>query len=295
MFRPRFDSRIHIGRPMVAATEFLYDGVEYEAGDSFPVDDIHPRKVAAMYGARRINFAPEQTAEAETADTGPATIEAQPGGYYLVSAPWLDEPERIRGKAKAEARAAEINEGGEPETHHGYTLAEGENGWWKITRADDPADEPVALNVQGEDNARQAVATLRAGEELADTALPAEWAPQEPLKAGDVVLVAEDAEGDLAGLTATVDAIDGDQATLKAFVGEGDEAQLVEGTVPVEQLTIAPAEGDGDEDQAEGGETTPAGGNSEGGENADASDDQTAPADGDQTSKENDDGKEQDA
>lgn len=178
MFRTRFDPRIHLDRPLVAATEFTYDGVDYKAGDPFPTEGLHRTKIAAMYGARRVNFADsEQAAPAPAEPEGPATIEAQPGGYYLVSAPWFDEPERVRGKAAAEDRQAEINEAGEPETHHGFTLSEGENGWWHITREGDEADEPVALNVQGQDAARQIVATLRRGEEPDGTALPDEWAP----------------------------------------------------------------------------------------------------------------------
>lgn len=82
------------------------------------------------------------------------------GGWYSVSAPWLSEPERHQGREAAEARQRELHDAGEPDDHDGYALAEGENGWWTITRTDAEGE----LKVHGEEAAREAVAQLRAGE-----------------------------------------------------------------------------------------------------------------------------------
>jgi len=54
----------------------------------------------------RTDIAPEVPETLETASL--VTIEAQKAGWYEISAPWLDEPEKVRGKVAAEARAAEI-------------------------------------------------------------------------------------------------------------------------------------------------------------------------------------------
>lgn len=109
------------------------------------------------------------------------TIEDVGGGWYAVQAPWIAEAEKVQGREAAETRQREIHDAGEPDSHTGFTLTAGENGWYKITKdgveGTDGAEAPV-LNVQGEENARNVVAQLRAGEEPADTALPAEWTPQ---------------------------------------------------------------------------------------------------------------------
>lgn len=291
MVRPRFDLRKHAGLPMVAAASFTYNGKDYEAGDPFPVDDLDPRAVQTMHGARRISFeqdpaqldrdrlAARRAELLAPAETDPVTVTPQPGGYYLVSAawlaepvrvrgkanaeakaaevrtegaplgfipggsaveiteqgggwfdvtaPWLDEPEKVQGRQEAEARQREIHDAGEPDTHHGLTLTEGENGWWTITREGAEGE----LKVQGEQQAREAVATLRAGELLDGAPL----AP-EPLEVGNVVLVHG---GDLDGRKATINSIDGDNAEVHSF-GETEETkgELTTATVPLADLTL---------------------------------------------------------
>lgn len=315
MARSRFDLRSHAGRPMVAAATFTYEGVDYEPGDPFPKDgELDPRRVASMHGARRINFAedPDQqrrdgiaARRADLLATPKVKVEAQPGGYYLITAPWIAEPERVRGKGKAEARVAQLtadgpplgfieggtvttieesgggwydvsapwldepikaqgreaaeaeqlklHEAGEPADHHGVSLVEGDNGWWTITRPEFDGE----LKVQGEEAARAAAAQLRAGE-LID-GQPASWTqtPAEPLEPGAVAVVTG---GDLDGQRVTVETIDGENADVATFPDESDN--VVTATVPLASLTAAPPEeipatdedeGKVDEQKADGG------------------------------------------
>lgn len=178
--RPRFDPK----RPLVAAREFIFAGKTYQPGDPFNPEGVAQRARARQYEARAVNHGEGEEA---AASADPIQMTGPKGGRYTITAPWLDEPEVVRGKVNAEKRLAELHEAGEPASYGGYTLTEGENGWWKITKdgveGADGAEAPV-LNVQGEDNARQAVAQLRAGEAPADTALPEEWTPK-PADAGE--------------------------------------------------------------------------------------------------------------
>lgn len=65
--------------------------------------------------------APVATILAETAD-GEILPEDQPhpfvtetgGGWFAVQAPWMDEPEKVRGLNAANARATELFESGRP-------------------------------------------------------------------------------------------------------------------------------------------------------------------------------------
>ncbi|APZ81855.1 hypothetical protein vBEliSR6L_90 [Erythrobacter phage vB_EliS_R6L] len=86
-------------------------------------------------------------------------VEEIGGGWYEISAPWLEEPVKEQGREAAEARQREIHEAGEPETHHGVTLTESEggNGYYDLTA--DWLDEPE--KVHGEEAARERAAELR--------------------------------------------------------------------------------------------------------------------------------------
>lgn len=86
-------------------------------------------------------------------------VEQTGGGWYQITAPWLDEPEKAQGREAAEQRQREIHAAGEPDNYKGVTLTAGENGWYVITL--DGSDTEV--KVHGEDKAREAAATLRAG------------------------------------------------------------------------------------------------------------------------------------
>lgn len=278
--RPRFDPK----RPLVAARDFTFHGQKYEAGHAFgPFDPglVSDRMRARQYEARRVNFGEgEQPADQAPADpvtmTGPAggrytitapwleepevvrgkvnaekrlaelretgaplgfieggsavTVEGGEGGWYEVNAPWLDEPEKVRGREAAETRQVELHEAGEPDSHSGFTLKAGENGWYAITKDDDDAELPTALNVQGEDKARKIVAQLRAGETPEGTALPVEWEPKEldPVEGyAATVLVQQD------GDTFTVTAGGRDPETFdKVEDAEARQAELRAGEPP---------------------------------------------------------------
>lgn len=159
MARPRFDLRLDAGREMVAATEFTYNGIDYEAGDPFPIADLDPRRVSTLHGARRINFTNDRQQDARDAraarrdeltrqsEESPVKIEPQPGGYYQISAPWLAEPERVRGKAAAAARVEALTAEGPPlgfiDGGSAVTVKGGEGGWYDVNAPWLPAPEKV--------------------------------------------------------------------------------------------------------------------------------------------------------
>ena len=174
MRQPRFDPK----RPLVAARDFSFMGTDYKAGDPFNPEGASQRLMERQYETRAVNMT---EGEAGAADTNPVQMTGPAGGRYTITAPWLDEPEVVRGKKNAETRLAELREAGEPDSYKGFTLTKGDGGWYAITKDGvegvDGADAP-ALKVQGEDNARQVANQLRAGETPADTALPEEWTPK---------------------------------------------------------------------------------------------------------------------
>lgn len=144
-------------REFVVARGFTFLADEFSVGDPFPKDRADARRLRLLYDSRAINFAPEREEGGEAAPARLVTIERDPPAFYLISAPWLDEPLRIRGKVKAEEAAAKLEDEGEPAHHHGVALTAGENGWWEVKA--DWADE--AEKVHGEDAARERAAQLR--------------------------------------------------------------------------------------------------------------------------------------
>lgn len=171
MARPRFDPR----RPLVAAVAMTYAGKQLAKGDPFPTEGVAPHKLRILYSSRRL----EHGEAAAPADPfAPIGIESTPGGWYNLTAPWLDEPERVRGKVRAERRAAQLRDDGEPDYHHGVRVEEGENGWWSV-QADWMGEN--AYNIHGEAAAREQAASLRA-----------EGPPPDPRT--DVTLVEEDGD-----------------------------------------------------------------------------------------------------
>lgn len=148
--RPRFDPK----RQFVAARGFTFLEHDYAPGDAFPAAGVRadPRQLAQQYDTRAISFAPDAI------DDERIQLTALGGGYYEISAPWLAEPTKVRGKADAEAELAKVREAGEPDTYAGVSLTEGENGWWNVQPV--WADEP--FKVHGTEAARAKAAQLRA-------------------------------------------------------------------------------------------------------------------------------------
>lgn len=148
MVRPRFDPN----RDLVAARSFTWQGEDLSAGDPFPKEGVPSYRLRTLYGARMVNHA-EKPAD-------PVVVTAEPGGMFAVSAPWLDEPFRVRGTARANREADKLRREGEPDYHHGVAVVEspGGNGWWMV--GTDWTDE--IEKVHGEQNARARAAELRA-------------------------------------------------------------------------------------------------------------------------------------
>lgn len=212
MVRPRFDRRTALERDYTATRGFTYNGRQYEAGETFDKSGLTAAQLQTLYGARALDFAPADAPAAQSdrpdpsdqirlAQTGggyfeisapwldkpvrirgkakaeerlaeirdegpplgfieggsPVSIDEQGGGWYAVSAPWLDEPEKLQGREAAEARQRELHAEGEPEHHHGVAVLQRENGWYEVRADWDGEGE----NVRGEEAARARAAELR--------------------------------------------------------------------------------------------------------------------------------------
>lgn len=145
--RLRFDPK----RPLVVARDFTFMGTAYKAGDPFAPEGAADRLRARQYEARVVNHGPDEAAVQADADPVRMT-ESDKRHTYLITAPWLDEPISVRGKANAEKRLAEVQADGPPV---GYvdggsevTVEEGGGGWFTITA---PGQEPE--KVQGREAA----------------------------------------------------------------------------------------------------------------------------------------------
>lgn len=126
--------------PLVAAREFIFAGETFRKGDPFPVKDFSLRLIQRQYDARAIDHAEAEEAPVELVQmTGPK------GGRYTITAPWLADPEIVRGKANAEARLAELIEAGAPE------------GW---VDPNAPTDAPVVGVIESEVNSPEVLVTV---------------------------------------------------------------------------------------------------------------------------------------
>lgn len=168
-------------------------------------------------------------------------VTEQGGGWFEISAPWLEEAEKVQGREDAEKRQREIHDAGEPATHHGVTLTEAENGngyfdvkadWWAAPET-----------VHGIDEARRVAAELRA------EGPPEGWTPESGIAADPDAQENSDnagtdnppADGEKADEGATTpDTDEGAQAAA-------DGAQAQEGAEPAQ----TPTEGSDDAQQAQ--------------------------------------------
>jgi hypothetical protein len=129
--REKFDPT----RPFTAAKSYLYGGVQYVKGQPFNKLGIPDRKLGLLYQARTINMEP---AEAATDDPTELVrvITPKKGSYYMVTAPWLAEPLKVKGKVNAEAAAQKLRDDGPPEDEPADPVqvsAGADEGTWIVT------------------------------------------------------------------------------------------------------------------------------------------------------------------
>lgn len=143
--RPRFDPK----RPLIAARDFIFLGKTYSPGDPFNPEGASDRQRAAQYESRAVNFAP---------DEAPDPVQMKPAeknGRWLITAPWLEEAEEVRGKKNAEDRVAQLREEGPPlgfiPGGSEVTVEEQGGGWFEV---DAPWLEE-AEKVQGREDAEK--------------------------------------------------------------------------------------------------------------------------------------------
>lgn len=108
---------------LVSSRTMLVNGEDLHRGDTISADLDHGTRLRLWMSGRAIykdDFRPTPTeADATAFDV---TITETGGGWYVVRPTWLaegEEGEKIKGKANAEARAAELLEEGPPETEDG--------------------------------------------------------------------------------------------------------------------------------------------------------------------------------
>lgn len=126
----------NIRKPLVAAREFIFAGEKYAKGDPFPrsapVGSFNPQLIKRQYEAMAVNH----VSDGDEGPGGLIKMTGPSGGRYTITAPWLDEPEVVRGKVPAEKRLAELTEAGPPlgfiEGGSEVTVEGGEGGWFEV-------------------------------------------------------------------------------------------------------------------------------------------------------------------
>lgn len=100
------------------------------------------------------NYADDQALDADFVHQGsPVRIEGGAAGWYMITAPWMPEGERVRGKDAAEKRRDEIEAKGDTK---GVIVSGGDGGWYQVTAP--WIDEPD--KIQGQDAANERADTL---------------------------------------------------------------------------------------------------------------------------------------
>lgn len=230
--RPRFDPK----RPLIAARAFHFLGRTYAAGDPFPNPDdeaaVNDRLRARQYEARAVSFAPDSEPDPVQMREGPKN------GRWMISAPWLDEDEEVRGKKNAEDRVAELRAEGPP------------LGWIEGGSVIEvEGNEDDGFTVMAPWFIRPAVHETR---EAAETAQRALHEAGEPAYHNGVELT----EGDNAYWTVKADWID-DAETVHGEEAARARAAELRDQGPPDEPEQDPAEG-GDADQADGTQDGPA-------------------------------------
>jgi hypothetical protein len=108
---------------LVASRTMTVDGSVVNRGDLLPADLGHSMRLRLWMSGRALyktDFRPTPVAgdpgteEVEVQEDDGIAVVHSGGAWYLVSAPWLDEPEKVQGKDAAEARAEELRSEGAP-------------------------------------------------------------------------------------------------------------------------------------------------------------------------------------
>ena len=107
--------------PLVSTRQQMVDGHECLAGAVVPADLDHRIRLKLWMSGRakyERDYSPvEIEQDSDGGDLTPSEVEIKEtgsNGYYEVHAPWLEEPIRVRGIKKAEAKQAEILAAGPP-------------------------------------------------------------------------------------------------------------------------------------------------------------------------------------
>lgn len=166
---------------------------------------------------------------------GVEVIEGE-NGWYQIKAEWLDEVVSAHGEDKAKETAADLRAAPDYE-RAGLSIDHAGGGVYQISRNDEPIEDE---RVKGKD-----AAEARARELMGDDAGPP--TPVSDIEVGSAVLIAQ-ADHELDGREAEVEAIEGDQARLK-IDGEGEDDDI-EAVLPLASLSLA-SEGEDESDEAE--------------------------------------------
>lgn len=118
-----------------------------ERGDS--PGDVTLDMAIRLWVSGWANYAAGQGGGAEPPQPiSPVQIEGGAAGWYMITAPWLPEGERVRGKEAAERRRDEIEAKGDTK---GVTVSGGDGGWYQVTAP--WLEEPE--RIQGQDAANE--------------------------------------------------------------------------------------------------------------------------------------------
>lgn len=158
------------GRTLLWTKFTTFNGEDFAAGEKVPEGTDKGMKMRLWLSRRAAydtDYQPVPQAEGGEITQDDFAITDLKNGYYEIANPYGD-PVKIKGKAKAEKRAAEMTEAGEPADWGGVAITdrEGGNGWYDVTAT--WIGKP--LTVHGEDNAKALATRLRTagapGEEL---------------------------------------------------------------------------------------------------------------------------------
>lgn len=144
--------------PLVSTRIQTVSGHEVQPGGDIPADLEYGIRLKLWMSGRakyRKDYSPSPVTDQDEAEqpgeaSGAAMAEVGSNGYYEITAPWLDEPIKVRGKNKAEAILADIQRKGDPgaKTEQSQDGGEGDQ---VPTTADDDAGDAGEGDQTGED------------------------------------------------------------------------------------------------------------------------------------------------